>query len=138
MAERQRKKKSLLSEDEDNDSLKSQTGGLASLQFLTFTHVNQTTDPKTKRKVRSHVMHRVQQRLRSGKRKGNIVLDISSLSQPDEGPSNYVPASLPFPGPGTLGSGRSDPFKPYPIEMDVRTHELYDHRKIPRPWMKIM
>lgn len=104
----------------------------AGLQFLTFTHVDQTTDPETKRKVRSHVMHGVQQKLRreKGKEKGKFVLDISSLSQPDGGFSSYELAPPSPLRPGTLGAGRSDPFKQYPIAMDVRTHELYDHCKI--------
>ena len=108
----------------------------AGLQFLTFTHVNQTTDPETKRKVRSHVMHGVQQKLRSekgrekGKEKGKFVLDISLLSQPDRGTSTHELAPPILLHLGTLGAGRSDPFKQYPIAMDVRTHELYDHCKI--------
>lgn len=130
MAERQRKKKSPPSGDEDDNSPKSQTENPTSLQFLTFTHVDQTTDPETKRRVRSHVMHGVQQKLRSGKgrEKGNILLDISPLSQ-SYGESSLALAPVPFPRLGTLGSGQSDPFKSYPIEMDVRSHELYDHCK---------
>jgi hypothetical protein len=142
MAQSQRNRNSLTIEDGDNDSPKSQTEEPTGLQFLTFTHVNQTTDPETKRKVRSHVMHGIQQRLRGGrgkeKGKGKISLDISSLSQPDEGPSNYGLAPPPILQPGTLGSGQSDPFKPYPIEMDIRTHELYDHCKISLLRMTVM
>ena len=110
------------------------------LQFLTFTDINQTTDPKTKKKVRSHVMHRVQRKARSEKRKerkGQIVLDISSLSHADAGPSRDPTNSMlgpPIvPHPCGLGSGRSDPFARYPIDMDVRTHELFDHCKIYLP-----
>ncbi len=107
------------------------------LQFLTFTDINQTTDSKTKKKIRSHVMHRVQRNVKSEKRKGKereIVLDISSLSQADAGPSRDSTHSMlgrPIvPHPCGLGAGRSDPFAKYPIDMDVRTHELFDHCKI--------
>ena len=107
------------------------------LQFLTFTDFNQTTDPETKKKVRSHVMHRVQRNMRSRKEKekdGEIVLDISSLSQPDPGQSGESITSMLgpsiLPRPGGLGAGRSDPFVQYPIDMNVRTHELFDHCKI--------
>jgi hypothetical protein len=109
----------------------------ADLQFLTFTDFNQTTNPATKKKVRSHVMHRVQRNMRSGKGKGRggeIVLDISSLSQADAGPSGYQNNSMlsspSLPHPSGLGAGRSDPFVQYPIDMNVRTHELFDHCKI--------
>lgn len=109
----------------------------ADLQFLTFTDFNQTTDPKIKKKVRSHVMHRVQRNMRSRKEKekdGEIVLDISSLSQPDPGQSGESITSMLgpsiLPRPGGLGAGRSDPFVQYPIDMNVRTHELFDHCKI--------
>jgi hypothetical protein len=132
MAQRQRNKGSPPIEGEDKESLLLQTEEPAGLQFLTFTHVDQTTDPETKRRVRSHVMHGVQQRLRNkrGKEKGKIVLDTSSLAQPNEDSSSYAlaPPTLSFLN--TLGAGQSDPFKQYPIEMDTRTHELYDHCKI--------
>src|SRR5438105_2880365 len=104
------------------------------LQFLTFTDMNQTTDQKTKKKVRSHVMHRVHRKARSEKRnerKGQIVLDISSLSHADAGSSRNLTNSMlgpPIvPHPCGLGAGRSDPFARYPIDMDARTHELFDH-----------
>jgi hypothetical protein len=107
------------------------------LQFLTFTDFNQTTDPETKKKVRSHVMHRVQRNLRSERRKGKageIVLDISSLSQahagPSQDPANSMLGPLVAPHPCGLGAGRSDPFTQYPIDMDLRTHELFDHCRI--------
>jgi hypothetical protein len=106
------------------------------LEFITFTDFNQTTHPETKKRVRSHVMHRVQRNLRNEKRKekeGEIVLDLSSLSQANSGPSrdpsNSMLASAVVPRPYDLGAGRSDPFVKYPIDMNVRTHELFDHCK---------
>lgn len=129
MAQRGGKKKSSPIDDQNEDMLGSK--GPAALQFLTFTHVDQITDPETKRKVRSHVMHGVQKKLRS--RKGEersketraIILDISSLSKSHPGSSASFQI---LPQPGSLGSGQSDPFKQYPIAMNVRAHELYDHR----------
>lgn len=108
----------------------------ADLEFITFTDFNQTTHPETKKRVRSHVMHRVQRNLRGEKRKekkGEIVLDLSLLSQANIGPSRDPSNSMLTPAvvarPYDLGAGRSDPFVKYPIDMDVRTHELFDHCK---------
>jgi hypothetical protein len=82
-------------------------------------------------------MHRVQWKARSEKRKerkGLVVLDISSLSQADAGlsrdPANSMLGPPIVPHLCGLGAGRSDPFARYPIDMDVRTHELFDHCKI--------
>jgi hypothetical protein len=105
------------------------------LEFITFTDLNQTTHPETKRRVRSHVMRRVQRNLRSEQQKeeGEIVLDLSLLSQantsPSRDPSNSMLASAVVPRPYDLGAGRSDPFVRYPIDMNVRTYELFDHCK---------
>ena len=93
-------------------------------QFLTFTDFQQTTDPQTKKKVRSHVMHRVHQTIRSGgrtRKEGVVVLDISSLLGGLQSP--LVPA------PRALGAGRLNPFAKYPITMNARTLQLFDHRK---------
>ena len=66
-------------------------------------------------------------------RDGEIVLDLSALSQASAGPlrnpSNFISGPLVVPHPSGLGAGRSDPFAQYPIEMDVRCHELFDHCK---------
>jgi hypothetical protein len=106
------------------------------LEFITFTDLNQTTHPQTKSRIRSHVMRRVQRNLRSEKqneKEGEIVLDLSLLPQANTGPSRdpsnsmLVPAVVPRPY--DLGAGRSDPFLKYPIDMDLRTHELFDHCK---------
>ena len=98
-------------------------------QFLTFTDFQQTVDPRTKRKVRSHVMHRVHRTMRSGERsekEGVIVLDTSSLfEQPPTPPQGQDLAALP--GPSTFGAGRSNPFANYPIPMNMRTQHLFDH-----------
>jgi hypothetical protein len=132
MALRRGKKRSPPIEGQNKDMLDSKEP--AGLQFLTFTHVDQITDPETKRKVRSHVMHGVQQKLRGGKgnEKGkgieDVVLDISSLSETHLGPSDYH-HGLSYPG--SLGSGQSDPFKQYPVAMNIRSHELYDHCTVP-------
>ena len=106
------------------------------LEFITFTDFSQTTHPETKKKVRSHVMHQVQRNLRSEKRKGKkreAVLDLSLLSQANTGPSQDLGGSAlalaVVPRPNDLGAGRSDPFAKYPIDMDLRTHELFDHCK---------
>jgi len=106
------------------------------LEFITFTDLNQTTHPQTKRRVRSHVMRRVQRNLRSEKQKekeGEIVLDLSLLPQVNAGssrdPSNSMLVPAVVPRPYYLGAGRSDPFLKHPIDMDLRTHELFDHCK---------
>ncbi|OBT53596.1 hypothetical protein VE04_06287 [Pseudogymnoascus sp. 24MN13] len=90
-----------------------------SLQFVTFTSFDQTTTAETKRRVRSHAQRRVQDRRRQEKKNG-IAKDISSLSNADTLGSLNV-------GLCRLGSGRSDPFTLYPIEMNLRAHELFDH-----------
>jgi len=109
------------------------------LQFVTFTDIKQTVNAETKKKVRSYVQSRIQRDVRNQKskeRKSEIVLNISALSQnggtPSQSPTNSAPWSLVAHPSMRLGSGRSDPFKSYPIEMDVRTHELFDHCK--RTW----
>jgi len=108
----------------------------ADLKFLNFTSYNQTIDPETKRRVRSHVMHRVQQDLRrhnGRQKKSQVVLDISSLFQRSQDVLQVTPeptlGQLLVPSPLGLGAGRSDPFALYPIDMDIRTHELFDHCK---------
>jgi hypothetical protein len=96
----------------------------SNFQFLTFTDFQQTTDPRTKRKVRSHVMHRVHQTMRSGgytEREGVIVLDTSSLLGESSAPQPSLPS------PNALGAGRLNPFANYPIPMNRRTHQLFDH-----------
>ena len=101
-------------------------------QFLTFTDFQQTVDPRTKRKVRSHVMHRVHRTMRSGERaekEGVIVLDTSSLFE-EPAPQQRQPLAA-LPGPSTLGAGRSNPFANYPIPMSQRTQYLFDHCKYP-------
>lgn len=119
---------------EGNNDGESQQIGPSSLEFITFTTFDQTIAPETKRKVRSHAMSRVQQSLRSDKpkgKKGEIALDISSLSQINGSPfqhSNISMSAAPLqPHTRGLGAGSSDPFTRYPIKMSLRTHELFDH-----------
>jgi hypothetical protein len=106
------------------------------LQFMTFTDIRQTANAETKKKVRSHVQSRIQREIRNQKskeKKGEIALNISALSQsggiPPQPLADSKPWSLVTRAPIRLGAGRSDPFKSYPIGMDVRTHELFDHCK---------
>ena len=99
----------------------------AGMEFLTFTHVNQIKDPKIQRRVRSHVMQGVMQR--KGK-KGDwkkLLLDITPLMESIPRCSNYPLAPTRLPSPFGLGAGNTDPFKKYPITMNLLTHELYDH-----------
>lgn len=105
-------------------------------EFITFTDINQTRHPETRKRVRSHVMHRVKRNLRNRQQteqKGAIVLDLSSLSQTNTGelggPNNSLLAARIVPYPYGLGAGRSNPFVKYPIDMNLRTHELFDHCK---------
>ncbi|KFY94298.1 hypothetical protein V498_03933 [Pseudogymnoascus sp. VKM F-4517 (FW-2822)] len=93
--------------------------GSTSLQFVTFTNFNQTTTTETKKRVRSHAQRRVQEKRRQ-ERRGGIAKDTLPLSNAD------APRSLSI-GPCRLGSGRSNPFTSYPIEMNLRAHELFDH-----------
>ncbi|KAH9222397.1 hypothetical protein DL95DRAFT_441524 [Leptodontidium sp. 2 PMI_412] len=104
------------------------------LQFLTFTDIAQTRDPKTKKKVRSHIQHGRQRSLGHGKhnnRRGEVVLDTSLLVQHNASsayPANESMRVAPYvPHPSDIGAGRSDPFRRYPINMTIRTHELFDH-----------
>ena len=108
-----------------------QPDGCNSFHFLTFTDFQQTTDPQTKKKVRSHVMHRVHQTMRSGGRARKeqvVVLDTSSLL--------IRPQRALLPAPRILGAGRSNPFANYPIPMTMRTRQLFDHRE-PRSYFRI-
>ena len=101
-------------------------------QFLTFTDFQQTTDPRTKKKVRSHVMHRVHQTMRSGERaqrEGVIVLDTSPLLGEPSAPQEHQGPTV-LPPPCTLGAGRSNPFANYPIPMNTRTRHLFDHCRL--------
>ena len=136
MSQRSSAKRSPPTDSQSEEDEETQPADSADLQFINFTDFDQTTTPETKKKVRSHVMHRVQQNLRSGKRRtkeGEIVLDISLLSQDTAGstrdPATSMSGPLVAPHPSGLGAGRSDPFARYPIDMNVRTHELFDHGK---------
>ncbi|KAH7369531.1 hypothetical protein BKA65DRAFT_718 [Rhexocercosporidium sp. MPI-PUGE-AT-0058] len=104
------------------------------LQFLTFTDIAQTRDSNTKKKVRSHIQHRRQRNLGRGKQNNGrreVILDTSLLVQHDASSSYPADKSMgiaPYtPHPSDLGAGRSDPFVRYPIDMTIRTHELFDH-----------
>jgi hypothetical protein len=101
-------------------------------EFLTFTDFKQTVDSRTKRKVRSHVMHRFHRTAKSQERpqrRGVIVLDTSSLFEPPAPQQGQALAFATLPGPSTMGAGRSNPFGNYPIPMNLRTQHLYDHCK---------
>lgn len=117
--------------DEEVENGDTAPGG--DFQFLTFSNFNDTKAKETKSRVRSHVMFGIHQSKRTGKRNkpsGSIDLDASSLLNPN--PPPLQPAAAPSldlakPGPDRLGSVRTDPFQQYPIEMNQRTLELYDH-----------
>lgn len=122
---------------EDSEREEQQAPG--QFRFLTFTNITQATSRDTRRRVRSHAMHRVQRSLRERREnERKVVLDISSLMQSGDSQTSmqqnqstelvqsYLHA---LSDPRDLGSGRSDPFRQYPIEMDVRKRELFDHRK---------
>lgn len=105
-------------------------------QFLNFSNFRDTKAKETKSRVRSHVMHGVHQSKKGGKRSkpgGSIDLDTSALLHPNPQATQQLPdATLPdaaVAGPSRLGSGRNDPFQRYPIEMNQRSLELYDHCK---------
>lgn len=62
------------------------------LEFITFTDLSQTAAPETKRKIRSHTQRRVQEKLRKARgpeKDGEIILDISSLSNIEAAPSSH-------------------------------------------------
>ena len=65
--------------------------------------------------------------------KGSVELDTDSLlrskpqaTQPHADPALHNAALI---GPDRLGAGRNDPFQKYPIQMNQRALEIYDHRK---------
>ncbi|KFY34458.1 hypothetical protein V494_06754 [Pseudogymnoascus sp. VKM F-4513 (FW-928)] len=89
------------------------------LQFVTFTNFDQTTTAETKRRVRSHAQRRIQDKKRQEKKEA-IAREMLPLSNVDSAGSLSV-------GLCRLGSGRSNPFTSYPIEMNLRAHELFDH-----------
>jgi hypothetical protein len=127
-------------DDADAESQQPEQPEATELRFLTFTDFNQTIDSETKKQVRSHVQSRLQGERRSAKERARertlrrLVQDASSPSNANVGqsqdPRNSMLGQAVVPRPGGLGAGRSDPFKQYPIEMDVRMHELYDHGEI--------
>jgi hypothetical protein len=99
-------------------------------EFLTFTDFQQTIDPRTKRKVRSHVMHRfhgIARRRERPQKRGVIVLDTSLFDEPPAPHQMEAPATPN--GLSIMGAGRSNPFGNYPIPMNVRTQHLLDHCK---------
>jgi hypothetical protein len=108
----------------------------AGFQFLNFSNFNDTKAKETKSRVRSHVMHGVHQKKRSGRQNipgGSIDLDTSALLPPEPQATQPHPdpnlPDLALAGPDRMGAGRNDPFQRYPIDMNQRTLELYDHRK---------
>ncbi|RFU24393.1 hypothetical protein B7463_g11947, partial [Scytalidium lignicola] len=123
----------------DDELPKDKQSAEGDFQFLTFTDFSQTTHPETKRRIRSHAMHRVQRSLRAKRQEKNVkfildvspLMDIGSSSQSSaQQRQDYGMALSHFhatPHPSDLGSGRVDPFKQYPIDMDLRMHELFDH-----------
>lgn len=121
-------------QDEEQDRPKPSPD--AGFCFLNFSNFNDTKAKETKSRVRSHVMHGVHQKKKSGKQrrpKGSIELDTYSLlrSKPQSTqvqPDHALPDAALF-SPDRLGAGRNDPFQQFPIQMNRRTMELYDHRK---------
>jgi hypothetical protein len=112
------------------------TGEGGAFQFLNFSNFDDTKAKETKSRVRSHVMHGVHQSKKGGKKNrpsGAIVLDTSSLlatktQATKQSPETTLPDTA-LERPDRLGAGRNDPFQQYPIEMNRRTLELYDHRE---------
>jgi hypothetical protein len=105
-------------------------------RFLNFSNFNDTKAKETKNRVRSHVMHGVHQKKKSGEQripKGSIELDTYSLvrSKPQvtQPHANTAIPNAALIGPDRLGAGRNDPFQNYPIRMNQRTLEIYDHCK---------
>lgn len=105
------------------------------LKFINYTDAEQITEPERRRKVRRHVMRRVQQdvrsRIQSTRPNSKIVLDIAPLRtlvpRPSLSEAQIEPGILTRPE--SLGGGRSNPFIRYPIDMNLRAHELFDHCK---------
>jgi len=103
--------------------------------FINYTDVEQITEPERRRKVRRHVMRRVQQDMRSRtqstRANSKILLDIAPLRALV--PRTSLSEAQIQPGistrPESLGGGRSNPFIRYPIDMNLRAHELFDHCK---------
>ncbi len=105
----------------------------AGFQFVNFSNFNETKAKETKSRVRSHVMHGVHQKKKSGKDSrpsGSIDLDISLLPlrpQATQPEPDLVLPNLESASPERMGAGKNDPFQRYPIEMNQRTLELYEH-----------
>lgn len=120
----------------DCEMRQAQNSDLVEFRFLNFTNLDQITHPETKKRIRSHVMQRLQRELRSERQKSKskeIDLDTSSLLESKAstrwmfqtaGSSKTV---VSVPHPSDLGAGRSNPFLKYPIDMNLRAHELLDH-----------
>jgi len=113
-------------EDEDESHGAQDTG----LHFLNFSNFKDTKAKETKSRVRSHVMQGVHQQRKSGKQSrpsGSFDLD-TSLLRPKPQSVKQQPGPEAAASPSRMGVGRNDPFQQYPIEMNQRTLELYDHR----------
>jgi len=122
---REQVSRSTVNGEDEAESLGAQDTGL---QFLNFSNFEETKAKETKSRVRSHVMQGVHQQKKRGKRsrlRDSFDLDTSSLilSKPRVVQQHPGVAS-----PSRIGAGRNDPFHQYPIEMNQRTLELYDHR----------
>jgi hypothetical protein len=109
----------------------------AGFQFLNFSNFNETKAKETKSRVRSHVMHSVHQKKsrRESRPRCSIDLDTSLLAPNSHATQPYTDPVLPnlaSASPERMGAGRNDPFQRYPIEMNHRTLELYDHCTCPQ------
>jgi hypothetical protein len=85
------------------------SGDLPGFHFISFTEPGHMKHRRTKKTIRSYVMRR-----------------FKESSRPER---EIVKHSVKLPHPNYLGSGRSNPFTKYPIEMDLRAHELFDYCK---------
>ncbi len=125
-------------EQNEEDEEQPRSAHAADFQFLNFSNFNETKAKKTKSRIRSHVMHGVHQKKKSGKGSrpsGFIDLDTSLLApKPHASPPHPSPGlpNLASASPERMGAGRNDPFQRYPIEMNHRTLELYDHCTCPQ------
>jgi hypothetical protein len=107
----------------------------AGFRFLNFTNFKDTKAKETQSRIRSHVMHGVHQKKKKSAKQSrpsdSVDLDTSSLLRPSTQATLLHPDpvlhTLALASPDRLGAGRNDPFQQYPITMNQRTLELYDH-----------
>ncbi|KAH7400159.1 hypothetical protein BKA64DRAFT_722927 [Cadophora sp. MPI-SDFR-AT-0126] len=93
---------------------------------------NASSQKKVRRLIRKHVMRPFRKRKTP---RSTVILEGSELSEHlaqrqrgvDMQDASLIPMSSPYPPAALLGSSRPNPFGRYPIDMEMRDHEMVHH-----------